>query len=59
MEGKMKKLKNAIGVVAIIVITAVLSYGGWQIARKWNYNLSYKRMVKQTVIEMVKESALK
>lgn len=47
-----------IGILTIVLISGMI-YGGWQLSRKWNYSFSYKAMVKETVREMVKESALK
>ena len=51
-------MKALIYFVATILVIG-FGIGIWQIARVWNYNLSYKSMVKQTVIEMVKEESLK
>ncbi len=46
-------------VLVTIAIIGAISYGGWQMSRKWNYSFSYEAMVKETVREMVKEDALK
>jgi len=47
-------------IYAIVVLLFIgFAIGMWQLARTWNYNLSYRGMVKETVREMVKESALK
>lgn len=46
----------------IAIATSVLILGMplaiWYFGRVWNYNLSYKGMVKETIREMVKEDAL-
>jgi phosphoribosylformylglycinamidine (FGAM) synthase-like amidotransferase family enzyme len=55
----MKPFIYTVAVVLTIAIIGGISYGGWMLSRKWNYNMSYKAMVKETVREMVKESALK
>lgn len=46
-----------IAVFALIVLG--VGAGFWMLSRQWNYNHSYKNMVKQTIREMVKEEALK
>jgi cytochrome oxidase assembly protein ShyY1 len=51
----MKALMYLIAVVLLIGF----GIGMWQLARTWNYNVSYKAMVKKTIVEMVKEEALK
>jgi len=47
--------------VYLIVVLIGLSCGVvfWHITKTWSYNLSYKSMVKKTIVEMVKEEALK
>jgi len=55
----MKGLIYAVFIVVTIAVIGGSAYGGWQLSRKWNYSFSYKAMVKETVREMVKESALK
>ena len=47
--------------VLIIVfnVAVIASIGFWFVARSINYKLSYEDMVKQTVIELVREEALK
>jgi cytoskeletal protein RodZ len=46
-----------IAIFAFIVLG--IGAGFWMFSRQWNYNHSYKNMVKQTIREMVKEEALK
>jgi uncharacterized membrane protein len=50
------KILAGIGIVIIIVVFALSS---WFIGRKINYSLSYENMVRQTIIETVKEDCLK
>jgi len=45
--------------VAAIAVVILITWGVWQVGRKWNYELSYKSMVQDTVKEMVKPEALK
>ena len=47
-----------IGVVAILIFV-LISYGTWQLARAVNYKLSYRSMVQQTIVDMIKPEALK
>lgn len=49
----------AAAIIVLVMFVAVLSFGGWFVARKLNYSLSYKSMVEQTVKDMVKEECLK
>ena len=51
----MTKLIIAIG----LIISIIISYLSWNLSRKINYGLSYKSMVEQTVIDLVKKEALK
>jgi len=51
-------MKNLIMYVIVTLIVLSFSFGAWHFGRKINYSLSYKSMVKQTIIEMVKEEAL-
>ena len=55
----MKMIGYIIGIILLIAMGFGLAFGGWSLTRAWNYNMSYKAMVKQTIIEMVKEDALK
>ena len=41
------------------IVTILSMFLIWKTSRLWNYNLSYKGMVKQTVVDMVKVEALK
>jgi cytochrome oxidase assembly protein ShyY1 len=50
---------RALLVSVAVVLMVGFGIGMWQLVRTWNYNLSYKSMVKQTIIEMVKEESLK
>jgi cytoskeletal protein RodZ len=47
--------------VAIVgfLIVILFSIWMWSLARAWNYNLSYKSMVKQTIVDMVREDCLR
>jgi cytochrome oxidase assembly protein ShyY1 len=51
-EEKIMKLK-ILAWAGILIIFILLTLGSWFIGRKVNYTLSYKSMVKQTIIEMV------
>ena len=52
-------MKNILLLVLMAIFGISLVIGMWYFARKWNYNLSYKAMVQETVREMIRESALK
>lgn len=54
-----RKIMKALAYLVGVVLVVGFGIGMWQLARTWNYNLSYKSMVKQTIVEMVKEESLK
>lgn len=54
-----KALAYVFGGIIVIGLVGSVSYGIWQVSRKWNYHFSYKSMVQETVREMVKESAIR
>lgn len=47
------------GIIIAILTVMGMGIGGWYLARTWNYNLSYKSMVKKTIVEMVREDCLR
>ena len=55
----MKNLLTGIILVFVVVGVLAVSYLAWQLGRQWNYKFSYKNMVAQTVVEMVKPEALR
>ena len=55
----MKMFGYVMGYILVGILALSFMYGVWQLGRIWNYNLSYKSMVEQTVRDMVKEKALK
>lgn len=42
-----------------LVLGLPVAFGGWWVAKRINYSLQYKDMVRATVCEMVKPEALK
>lgn len=44
--------------IVIIIFCISFIYGAYWIAKKISYNIFYKNMVKQTIIEMVKKECL-
>jgi hypothetical protein len=57
------KLKQDLAIILVYVVlflvVIAIGFGGWFVARKVNYSLSYKSMVEQTVKDMVKDECLK
>jgi len=51
----MNKLVITIAMILIIIASLV----GWYYGRMLNYRLSYQDMVKETILEMVKEECIK
>lgn len=52
-------MKNVSAGLAALLISCLLIYGTYFIAKNVSYWLFYEDMVKQTVIEMVKPESLK
>jgi len=48
-----------LGVPVFVALIFAISYGVWQLQRRWNYKWSYKSMVQETVREMVKQESLR
>jgi len=55
----MKMFGYVMGYILVGILALSFMYGVWQLGRIWNYNLSYKSMVEQTVRDMVKDESLK
>lgn len=55
----MSSYKNFILYVLVTIVILAFAIGMWQVVRRCHYNISYKSMVEQTIIEMVREEALK
>ena len=51
-------MKVVAAIVGFLIVVGI-GIGGWSLARTWNYNLSYKSMVKQTIVDMVREDCLR
>jgi hypothetical protein len=51
-------VKIVAAIVGFLIVVGII-IGCWSLARTWNYNLSYKSMVKQTIIDMVREDCLR
>jgi hypothetical protein len=51
-------VKIVAAIVGFLIMVGI-GIGCWQLARTWNYNLSYRSMVKQTIIDMVREDCLR
>jgi hypothetical protein len=45
--------------IALGIVAIAAAIGVYVIAKKVNYNLQYEKMVKETIVEMVKPEALK
>lgn len=54
-----KKVVGIAAAIAAIILIAVVGYGAWSVARKWNYEWGYEPMVKATVCSLVKPEYLK
>lgn len=59
MNNTMKTWQLAIVLIVGAAIIIAVAYGAFMLNRYVNYNLSYEKMVQETVREMVKEEALK
>ena len=55
----MNQASKITSAVFVCMFAAVLMYGVYWVAKTVSYQVFYKDMVKQTVIEMVKENALR
>lgn len=51
-------MKIVAAIVGFLIVVGI-GIGVWSLARTWNYNLSYKSMVKQTIVDMVREDCLR
>ena len=51
-------MKVVAAIVGFLLVVGI-GIGAWSLARTWNYNLSYKSMVKQTIIDMVRDDCLR
>jgi cytochrome oxidase assembly protein ShyY1 len=45
--------------ILITIMVLTLMVGAWQVERRWNYTISYRQMVEETVRDMVKQESLK
>lgn len=52
-------MKKIVGYIAGVCLVLSFLYGCYWIAKTVSYTLFYESMVKQTVIEMVKQESLK
>lgn len=52
-------MKNAMGIVFGLVLTAAIFYGLFWVTKTLSYQIFYKDMVMETVKDMVKPEALK
>jgi hypothetical protein len=59
LYGKKEEYMKILAGIGIVIIIVVFALSSWFIGRKINYSLSYENMVRQTIIEMVEEDALK
>jgi hypothetical protein len=59
LYGKKEEYMKILAGIGIVIIIVVFALSSWFIGRKVNYSLSYENMVRQTIIEMVEEDALK
>jgi hypothetical protein len=59
LYGKKEEYMKILAGIGIVIIIVVFALSSWFIGRKINYSLSYENMVRQTIIETVKEDCLK
>lgn len=52
-------MKNTIAFIGALMVSALLIYGLYWVAKHGSYWLWYEDMVEETIIEMVKPEALK
>ncbi len=45
--------------IGAIFLVIIIAFFIWKVERKINYKIGYKKMVEQTILEMVKKEALK
>ena len=55
----MKKINNWAMIVCGIIIFSIFIYGSYWVAKTISYKIFYEDMVKQTILELVKNEALK
>lgn len=59
IKGGMATIANGAIILAVVGISASMIYGGYWAAKHFSYSWWYEDMVKQTIRQMVNETALR